>query len=205
LRCELGARPQQKNSQPNPGASLMKPRVIGVAMALSLVISLPAVAQKVRVDFDKAASFANFKTYAWKEGTPAKNPLIQTRITSAIEKELAAKGFMKVDAEQNPDLVVLYHAAVDIETQINTVNMGGYYGWYGPYGGAGGGGTSTTYVDKIPVGTLRVDIGEVKNKKLLWQGTATSNLSDKPEKVEKTINKSAEKMFKDFPPDRKKK
>jgi hypothetical protein len=182
----------------------MKPRVIGLAIVLLLVISLPALAQKVTVDYDKAASFTNFKTYAWKEGTPAKNPLIQTRITSAIEKELAAKGYKKVDAEQNPDLVVLYHAAVDVETQINTVSMGGYNGWYGPYGG-GGGGSSTTYVDKIPVGTLRVDIGDVKNKKLLWQGKAVSNLSDKPEKVEKTINKSAEKMFKDFPPDAKKK
>jgi hypothetical protein len=183
----------------------MKPRVIGLTLALLLVISLPAIAQKVTVDYDKAASFTNFKTYAWKEGTPAKNPLMQTRITEAIDKELAAKGFKKVDAEQNPDLVVLYHAAVDVETQINTVNMGGYYGWYGPYGGVGGGGSSTTYVDKIPVGTLRVDIGDIKNKKLLWQGKAVSNLSDKPEKVEKTINKSAEKMFKNFPPDLKKK
>ena len=182
----------------------MKSRVIGLTMALLLATSLPAVAQKVRVDYDKAASFTNFKTYAWKEGTPGKNPLMQTRITEAIDKQLAAKGYMKVDAEQNPDLVVLYHVAIDVETQINTVNMGGYYGFDGGYYG-GGGGTSTTYVDKIPVGTLRVDIGDVKNKKLLWQGTATDNLSDKPEKVEKTINKAAEKLFKDYPPDLKKK
>jgi len=183
----------------------MKPRVIGSTVALLLAISIPAVAQKVTVDYDKAASFSTYKTYTWKEGTPAKNPLMQQRITDAIEKELAAKGFMKVNAEQNPDLVVIYHAAVDIETQINTVSMGGYSGFYGPYGGYGGGGSSTTYVDKIPVGTLRVDIGDPKNKKLLWQGKATDNLSDKPEKVEKTINKCAEKMFKNFPPDLKKK
>ena len=183
----------------------MKPRVISLTVALLLVLSLPAVAQKVVVDYDKNASFKTFKTYAWKEGTPAKNPLVQTRITDAIDKQLAAKGFMKVDAEQNPDLVVLYHAAVDVETQINTVSMGGYSGWYGPYGGYGGGGTSTTYVDKIPVGTLRVDIGDVKNKKLLWQGKATDTISDKPEKIDKIINKSTEKMFKNFPPDLKKK
>jgi hypothetical protein len=182
----------------------MKSRVIGLTMALLLVVSLPAVAQKVVVDFDKAASFTNYKTYAWKEGTPAKSPLNNTRILDAIDKQLAAKGFMKVDAEQNPDLVVLYHAAVDIETQINTVNMGGYYGWYGPYGGLGGG-SSTTYVDKIPVGTLRVDIGDPKAKKLLWQGKGSDTVSEKPEKLEKTINKTAEKMFKNFPPDLKKK
>lgn len=182
----------------------MKPRVVGLTMALLLVTSLPAVAQKVIVDYDKAASFTNYKTYAWKEGTPAKNPLNNTRILEAIDKQLAAKGFMKVDAEQNPDLIILYHAAVDIETQINTVNMGGYYGWYGGYYG-GGGGTSTTYVDKIPVGTLRVDMGDPKTKKLLWQGKGTDTVDEKPEKLEKTINKVAEKMFKNFPPDLKKK
>jgi len=183
----------------------MKPRVIGLTTALLLLISLPAVAQKVSVDYDKNASFTNYKTYAWKEGTPAKNPLNNTRIIDAIDKQLTAKGLMKVDAEQNPDLIVIYHAAVDIETQINTVNMGGYNGWYGPYGGGFGGGSSTTYVDKIPVGTVRVDIGDPKMKKLLWQGKGSDTLSDKPEKIEKTINKAAEKMFKNFPPDLKKK
>ena len=40
----------------------MKPRVVGLTMALLLVISLPAVAQKVIVDYDKTASFTNYKT-----------------------------------------------------------------------------------------------------------------------------------------------
>jgi hypothetical protein len=61
-------------------------------------------------------------------------------------------------------------------------------------------GTSTTTVDKIPVGHLVVDIGDAKTKKLLWQGTAQDTLSDKPEKNEKKIESALEKMFKKFPP-----
>ena len=180
----------------------MKARFIGMTAILLPLVCITMMAQKVTVDFDKATTFTNFKTYTWKQGTPAKSPLMDQRVLGAIDKQLALKGLKKVDAESAPDLVVIYHAAVEYETQLNTIDMGGWNGWYGPYYG---GGTSTTTVDKIPVGQLRVDIGDVKQRKLIWQGRATDTLSDKPEKVEKTINKASEKMFKDFPPKEKKK
>lgn len=182
----------------------MKARYIGLTVVLVPLLCITMVAQKVNVDFDKAATFTNFKTYTWKQGTPAKSPLMDQRILDAIDKQMTLKGLTKVAAESSPDLVLIYHAAVEYETQINTIDMGGWYGWYGPYYG-GGGGTSTTTIDKIPVGTLRLDMGDVKQKKLIWQGRANSDLSDKPEKVEKTINKMSEKMFKEFPPKIKKK
>jgi hypothetical protein len=115
------------------------------------------------------------------------------RITDGIDKQLAAKGLQKVEASANPDLVVLYHAAVGSETQLNTMSTGGYR-W------RGGMGTSTTTVEKIPIGQLTVDIGDAKIQKLLWMGTASDTLSDKPEKNEKKINNALEKMFKKFPP-----
>jgi hypothetical protein len=182
----------------------MKARFIGLTVVLLPLVCITMVAQKVTTDFDKATTFSTFKTYTWKQGTPAKSPLMDQRIIDSIDKQLALKGLTKVDAERMPDLVVVYHAAVEYETQLNTVDMGGFYGWYGPYYG-GGGGTSTTTVDRIPVGQLRVDMGDVKQKKVVWQGRASDTLSDKPEKVEKTITKVAEKMFKNFPPTPKKK
>jgi Domain of unknown function (DUF4136) len=164
---------------------------------LCFAVGMSAWGQKVNVDFDKEANFASFKTYTWAEGTPAKNPLMDQRITDGINKQLAAKGLQKLEASANPDLVVLYHAAVSTETQLNTMNTGGY-GW--GYRWGGGMGTSTTTVDKIPVGQLTVDIGDAKTKKLLWMGNASDTLSDKPEKNEKKINNALEKMFKKFPP-----
>ena len=137
------------------------------------------------------------KTYSWTAGTPAQNPLMDQRITDGVDKRLAAKGLQKVDASANPDLVVLYHAAVGTETELNTMNSGGYrwgYGW------GGGMGMSTTTVEKIPVGQLAVDIGDAKTKKVLWMGNAGDTLSDKPEKNEKKINSALDKMFKKFPP-----
>jgi len=162
-----------------------KPIVLGVCLLLSM--SAAAYAQKVTTDFDKAAPFSRFKTYAWIEGTPAKSPQMRERITESIYKQLAVKGLLKIDRDSNPDLLVAYHAATDVETQVYT---SGWAYW----------GTSTTQVEKIPVGTLGVNMGTPKEKKYVWMGKATGTLSDKPEKVEELISKAVAKMFKDFPP-----
>ena len=163
--------------------------VVLVLLLFTASNALNAWGQKVIVDFDKEANFAAYKTYSWTAGTPAQNPLMDQRITDGVDKRLAAKGLQKVDAGANPDLVVLYHAAVGTETELNTMNSGGYrwgYRW------GGGMGMSTTTVEKIPVGQLAVDIGDAKTKKVLWMGNAGDTLSDKPEKSEKKINSALE-------------
>ena len=81
-----------------------------------LIISCIALAQDVKVDWDKTASFAGFRTYAWGNNTSAHNPIMNQRIIQGIESQLAAKGLQKVEAAADPDLVVQYHAATTTET-----------------------------------------------------------------------------------------
>ena len=61
-------------------------------------------------------------------------------------------------------------------------------------------GSSTTTVREYAVGTLVVDIFDAKSKSLLFRGTASDELSDKPEKNQKKLAKASDKMFKNFPP-----
>jgi hypothetical protein len=175
---------------------LLVHRKIKTPLLISLVLfSLCSLSlAKVTVDWDKTADFTKYKTYAWGKGTPAANPLVNDRIIAAIDNELAAKGIQKVDDPTSADLIVLYHAALSEETQLNTTDMGGAWGvrW--------GGGMSTTTVDKIPKGQLVVDIGDAKTKKVLWMGHASETLSDNPEKNTDKINKVTKEMFKKFPP-----
>lgn len=163
-----------------------------IATLLMTVVCSVAWAQDVKVDWDRAANFSGFHTYAWTTGTPAKNPLMGQRIVDGIDQRLAAKGLQKVDLNSNPDLIVLYHAATGSDTQVNTMGTGWGWGW--------GGGSSTTTVSQIPTGHLSVDIGDAKTKKLLWLGSADDTLSDKPEKNTQKIEKALDKMFKKFPP-----
>ena len=169
-------------------------------VAVVFLMTSTVVAQKVVVDYDKTANFAGFKTYIWAQGTPAKNPLSDQRIVAAIESRLAAKGFQKATTVETADLLIAYHAATDYQTQISTYSTGGWGYGYGYGWGGGMGGSTTTNVDKIPVGELMIDMADPKAKKFLFRGTATDTLSSKPEKNEKKLNSALDKMFKNWPP-----
>ena len=174
--------------------------IVMFAMALSPALLL---AQKVSYDFNKAANFAAFKTYAQKDGTKVGQPLIDDRLAAAIDTELAAKGLTK--SESNPDLVVVYHVAFDQEKDISTYSSG-YAGGYGAYGwgwgGGWGGGTTSTQVRNIVVGTLVIDIADAKANQVAWRGMGTKEIDTqaKPEKRDKSINNAVKKIFKNYPP-----
>ncbi|HUL78585.1 MAG TPA: DUF4136 domain-containing protein [Vicinamibacteria bacterium] len=177
-------------------------RRLSLAAALAL-IGTAAFAQDVKTDFDKEANFAAIKTFAVKIGTSWNNPISEKRITDEIAQTLVEKGWAKADA--NPDAVVVLHGATEKQKSLNTFYSGGYggYGWRGY--GAGGMGTATTTTTEYLVGTLVVDIFDAKSKQLMFRGTASDEISDKPEKNIKKVQKVADKMFKDFPPGSKKK
>ena len=179
---------------------MQKRRVIGGVAALLLVPAL-ALAQKTSYDFSKTANFANFKTYATKDGTKVGQQLIDDRIASAIDAAMASKGFTKTAS--NPDVYVVYHVAFDKEKDISTFSSG-YGGGYGPYGwGWGGGmGTTTTQVRDIVVGTLVIDMADAKANQLVWRGMGVKEVDTqaKPDKRDKSITNAVNKIFKNYPP-----
>ena len=179
----------------------MQIRLVATALALLLVPAM-ASAQKTSYDYNKAANFAGFKTYALKDGTKVGDPLIDDRIAAAIDRELAAKGLTKSD---NPDLFVVYHVAFDKQKDISTYSSG-YGGGYGPYGwGWGGGwtgGTTSTQVRDILVGTLVIDMADAKKSEVAWRGMGVRevNTQANPEKRDKSINEAVKKILKNYPP-----
>ena len=172
-------------------------------IAIVAVLIAPALllAQKVSYDYNKAANFAAFKTYAHKDGTKVGQPLIDERIVNAIDTEMAAKGLTKTEA--NPDLFVVYHIAFDKQKDISTYSSG-HAGGYGPYGWGWGGGmsTTTTQVRDILVGTLVIDIADAKAGQVAWRGMGVKeiNTTAKPEKRDKNISEAVAKIFKNYPP-----
>jgi len=182
----------------------MRIRTLAVAAAMSLA-GLAAFAQDVKVDFDKGADFSAIKTFTVKLGTSWNNQISEKRVMTEVEQTLVEKGWKKDDA--NPDAIVVVHGATTTKRSLNTFYSGGGYGGYG-YRGWGGGmgmGTSTTTESEYLVGTLVVDIFNAKTKGLVFRGTASDEISDKPEKNIKKVDKATDKMFKDFPPGSKKK
>jgi hypothetical protein len=175
-------------------------RTLGLTLALA---ALPAIAaaQKTTYDYDKTATFTQFKTYSWKEGTPTKNELLDKRLVAAIEDQMAKKGMVKNDTA--PDVFVVFHIAFDQQKDISSYSTGPMYGGYG-YGWGGGWGSTTTdvRVREILVGTLAVDIIDANKKAVAWRGLGTKEIDTnaKPEKRDQNINKAVEKIFKNYPP-----
>jgi hypothetical protein len=179
----------------------MRPsRILGFTLAIA-ALPVIAAAQKTTYDFDKTATFASFKSYALKDGTPTGNPLIDNRMTAAIEAQLAAKGLVRNDAA--PDVFVLFHVAYDEQKDISSYSSGPMYGGYG-WGWGGGWGTTTTdvRVREIIVGTLAIDIVDARRKQMVWRGLGTKEIDTnaKPEKRDQNITKAVEKIFKNYPP-----
>jgi Domain of unknown function (DUF4136) len=191
----------------------MRALIVLLALGACLVMGGCSTVE-VQSDYDPAADFASLKTYAWyAEEQPTTgdirvdNPIVDSRIRTAVETQLNAKGYTKVDA--NPDFFLIYHAAVSKEiavttTTSTTVAYGGGYA----HGGYGWGyvaapmwvetPTSYTY-DK---GTILVDIVDAKNEKLVWRGSAQAEVDESrtQQQREQRINGAMKEMLANFPP-----
>jgi hypothetical protein len=162
----------------------------GIAVALALLLTAHAAwAQKVSVDFDPAAPFATYKTYAWVDGTPAPNPLNEDRLHMSVDARLALKG-LRMNTT-NPDLVVVTHVTTKEHPELVVSGFG-----YGPWWG---GGYGTPTVENSIEGTLVVDLYDAKTKKMVWRGVATATASEKPTKNISKMNKALDKMFEKYP------
>ena len=175
---------------------------------LALMMLGTAFGQDIRYNFDKNTDFSKFKTYKWvaiKDAAKV-NDILDGEIKAAIEKELAAKGLTKVDADP-ADLYMGYQAAVGEEKQFTSYGTdwgygSGWYrgGWYGPSSTTTTGQTSTIYI-----GQLAIDMYDTKNHDLVWRGVASKTIDPKakPDKQQKNITKAVSKLLKKYPPEKK--
>ena len=155
--------------------------------------SLVVLAAKVVTDYNHSTDFSQYRTYSWLK-VEAGDPLWPDRIMAAVDSQLAAKGLTKAPIG---DASIAAFGSTHIQPRLETFydNFGGGWYWRG-----WGEGMATTTVENIAIGTLVVDMFDTPTKKLIWRGTATDALSDKPEKNEKKLEKAVEEMFKHFPP-----
>ena len=160
-----------------------------------LLMATSAAAQDVTWAYAKGTDFTRLKAYAWTAGHPRGDPLNHQRIVSAIEAQLAAKGFTKVDPTEHPDALVAYHANFARNFALDEFGsgLGGF-----PFGGTW---TRRARVEEIVVGSLVVDVVDAKSSTIVWRGTASKDIDvhAKPESRDKQVNNVVEKLFRHVP------
>jgi hypothetical protein len=165
----------------------MRLTLVSALYGLALVPSL-ALAQDVKTDYEHGYDFGKVKTFAVKLANPWGNPLGEKRVTEDVTQAISAKGW-KAAPEGTADALVVLHGATQQKHSLNTF-YDGMGGWR-----FGGFGTATTSVPDYTVGTLVVDIFDAKSRDLVFRGTASGELSDKPEKNVKKAEKATDKML----------
>ena len=185
----------------------------GSALLLALVACSVTHAQDERTNYQPGTDFSKYHTYNRVDevggqpqigysstvgvGVGHLDQILDSQIKEAIDSQLAAKGFTKVDSDK-ADLLLGYQVGLDREKEFNAYGMGGGWGW----GGAPDWITGST--STINIGTLVVSIYDPAAKQLVWIGAAQHTIepSKNQQKNQKNLDKGAQKLLKDFPPGR---
>lgn len=164
-----------------------------------------ALAQEVHVDYDHAANFGAYHTFAWRPSHAAAkangivdNTLLEQRLERAVDAQLAGKGFTEV--KSGPDVYFEYHAGARdrVERHVFPGAWGPGWGWRrGPYYWGGADVVNSRYTE----GTIVIDMVDAHTNQLLWRAYAHDTGNNPMDaNSEKHLKKIAEKAFHEFPP-----
>jgi Domain of unknown function (DUF4136) len=160
-------------------------------LVLAVVSAAFAWAQKITVEFDQAADFTKYKTFAIRDGqlnsrNPALNSeLVKKRIEADIMRYLTARGLEMTTGQS--DLNVRYHFGSVRKAELEAYPAG----WRG-FG---------TRVVRVPYteGTLVIDLRDPSTRSLVWRGIASEEKSDGT-KIEGKLDDMVRKSIEKYPP-----
>ena len=160
-------------------------------LVLALLGGALAWAQKITIEFDQAADFSKYKTFAIRDGqlnsrNPALNSeLVKKRIDADIVRYLTARG-LEVTTGRS-DLNVRYRFGSARKAELETYPAG----WRG-FG---------TRVVRVPYteGTLVIDLRDPSTRSLVWRGIASEEKSDGT-KIEGKLDDMVRKAIDKYPP-----
>jgi len=173
-----------------------------IALRVALILGFAAghaAAQEVTYNFDRDTDFSKFFSYKWVDikSEQQVDHLTAQQITIVIDNELAKRGLFKTDSD-HADLYIGYQTALSRQT----LWMAYRDGW--GYGPRWGGGLASIAEASVHARELDLDIYAAAEKKLVWRG-AVSNAFDLGLSLgnsETKIQKSAEKLLQNYPPNR---
>ncbi len=175
-----------------------------IYLAVSALLLAGCSSVSVSRDYDDSANFSSLKTYAWQHAAQPKtgnpridNDLMDERIRSAVDAQLAAKGFLLVE-KTNADCLVAYFVEYKQRIGGSSVSFGMGTGGYGRYGGVG----YNTSVSDYDEGHLTIDIIDPASGKNIWRGVGRRSTYEgsNPKKMTKVINTSVSRILGKFPP-----
>ena len=182
-----------------------------VLLAVALIAASATCGQKITTKTDGDYNFFEHKTYMWKGNrlmtrqNPDTNEVLDLKIVKAVNKQLAAKGFVEV--KEKPDFYIFYDGGGNANVRAGgpsdadpgpttTADLS-------PGFGLGNGPAIAPSTWMMVNGQIDFHIIPAGATKPAWETTYTKNFRD-PDKalkdMDKEVNELVTKSFKDFPP-----
>ena len=181
-------------------------KLASLAIAVLLMASC-ASKPDIKSDYDRSIDFSQYKTYGYFSPMGIENPnyssLLGQMFRDAIDAQMLPRGYVKSD---NPDILINVSARLEDKTRVTTMSdpmYGGYYGYrggmYDPWGGYGYG--TTTHVSQYTEGTVNVDMVDIRQKRMIWEGVAIGRVDEKKknENLRQDIMTGVAEMFEGYP------
>ncbi len=171
-----------------------------VLAGLLLFVTLPALGQKVHVDYDNATAFSEYKTFQIRPTSRDLRRVSHSLHDHVVQRlsEYALEGALTV-AASDPDVYIVYYAAYWGELELTLNDLEYAYGESFTPGTYWDGGVGTRDVTKktfrFKEGTLIVDVWDRERRLLVWRGMATAALKRDYHKNEKKLSKALDKLM----------
>lgn len=157
----------------------------------------------VSTDYDEATNFTQYQTWSWYQDQPVAksdstrgySTFLDKRIKTAVENEMARRGFQKATSRNQADMLLAYDVSIDNVQRVRpdyiSVPMIGYGYYYGyRYAYTYNRLYNNTTVQEYQAGTIILDIVDAKSNELVWRGTGQTSASEKSltqEKVQEIV------------------
>lgn len=177
--------------------------------AVSLLILLISCKTSFKVSSEDLSGNNLAKTKTFKFFNPANMPesnfafsdTNKKRLFDAVAEEMKKRGYT---SRQNADIIIKIQGGTSREVEnrepyygYNDYYSRYYYGGYYPYSWSRDPWMYDDISKKMTV--IIIDIMDAESDKLIWQGTGSGVLSEKPEMVEMNLRKAVSDIFLEFP------
>lgn len=163
----------------------MNMRIAGRLVALAGLLALASCAHRpeIRTDYDAAADFSRYATFAFmnredRRAATTYDTIDDRRVIAAVTRELQNRGYRRV--ERDADLMVNFAMVTEDIQDVRTVPSGvipPYYGFrrghYHPWPAY----AYETRVDRYERGTLYIDLVDAERRQLVWEGRAIARVT----------------------------
>lgn len=168
-----------------------------LAAAVLASLALSGCAMSVTSFAARGVDFAQYRTYAWapdiqlQTGDPRldNNPFFLARMRAAVERELGARGYEKVAADEAA-LAIHFHASVTQRLDLTDADPGprGECRGCGPY----------VYDE----GSLVLDLVDPKTELLVWRGWAEGSIDglvNRQDRMEEAVDRAVARILETLP------